>query len=108
MSLFVFLAQTPPAAGPGGGLMQIVPFVAILAIFYFLVIRPQQREQAAHRELLSGLKKGDQVVTISGLHGKIWEVRDNEVVLEIADKVRVNIDKVSVKRRPSDSAGKES
>ena len=87
--------------GPGGGAFtsQILMMAAIFAIFYFLLIRPQQKEAKQQQELLSGLQKGDQVVTASGLHGTVFEVRDAEVVLEIADRVRVTVDKPSVKRK---------
>lgn len=94
------------APSAGGGLMGTLPMMgAILAIFYFLVIRPQQKEQKQHQELLATLKKGDPVVTVSGLHGKVFEVRDAVVVIEVADKVRVTVDKASVKRRGLDSGG---
>ena len=72
---------------------------AIFAIFYFLLIRPQQKEAKAQQELLGALQKGDRVATASGLHGTVWEVRDLEVVLEIAERVRVTVDKPSVKRK---------
>ncbi|MDP6933313.1 MAG: preprotein translocase subunit YajC, partial [Myxococcota bacterium] len=81
-------------------LMDSLPMmVAILAIFYFLLIRPQKKEQDEHKKLLSALKKGDKVVTGSGLHGRIWSVGEHEVSLELSDKVRVTVDKVAVKRR---------
>ena len=73
--------------------------MAMFAIIYFLILRPQSKEAKEHQTLLAGLTKGTQVVTSSGMHGRVWEVRDTEVVLEVADKVRVVIDKVSVKRR---------
>ena len=88
-------------AAPGGGAFtsQLIMMVAIFAIFYFLMIRPQQREAKAQQELIGSLQKGDVVVTASGLHGTVWEVRDTEVVLEVAERVRVTIDKVAVKRK---------
>ena len=86
---------------PGGGAFtsQILMMAAIFAIFYFLLIRPQQKEAKQQQQLLAGLQKGDQVVTSSGMHGTVWEVRDAEVVLEIADRVRITLDKGSVKRK---------
>lgn len=83
----------PPGAGGGGGgvLMQFLPFIAIFAIFYLLVIRPQQKKAKAHRELLAGLNKGDQVVTDSGIFGTIQKLGDDSVTLEIAPKVSVRI-----------------
>ena len=71
----------------------------IFVIFYFLLIRPQQKEQKAHTALLMSLQKGDKVATASGLHGRVHEVGSDTVVLEVADRVRLTVDKVSVKRK---------
>jgi preprotein translocase subunit YajC len=92
----LFVAQAGPSSG---GLVGMVPFVLVLFIFYFLVIRPNQTEQRDHASLLASLKKDDRIATTGGLHGKIVEVKEHLVVLEIADRVRVIIDKPSVKRR---------
>jgi len=88
-----------PAAA--SALPGFLPIFLIVGIFYFIVIRPQQKEMQAHQELLAGLLKGDKVVTATGLHGKIAEVREAEVVLEVADKVRVTFDKTAIKRKGS-------
>ena len=90
----VFLAQAQ-----GQGLIGMVPFLLVIFIFYFLVIRPQQTDQKNHQTLLASLKKDDRVTTTGGLHGKVVEVREHLVVLEVADRVRVIIDKPSVKQR---------
>ena len=93
-------------AQPDPGLLGSLPLMlAILAIFYFLLIRPQQKEAKAHRELLSSLKKGDDVVTAGGLHGRVYEVREHDVVIEVADKVKVQYDKVAIKRKIGATAG---
>lgn len=63
----------------------------IFAIFYFLLIRPQQRRQKQHREMLANLRKGDTVVTAGGLIGKIANITDSIVTLEVADKVRLKV-----------------
>jgi preprotein translocase subunit YajC len=79
---------------PGGfeGVAQFVPLVLIFAVFYFLLIRPQQKKMKAHRELLSQLNRGDRVVTNGGLVGTITKVlNDSEVQVEIAEGVRVTI-----------------
>ena len=77
-----------------------IPMMVIMfAILYFMMIRPQQKEQKAHAELLTSLQKGHSVVTSSGLHGKVWEVRPTEVSLEVSDKVRITVDKLAIKRR---------
>lgn len=83
------------APGAGGGnanpLIQLLPFVIIFAIFYLLVIRPQQRKAKAHRALLSNLNKGDEVCTDSGIYGTIQKMGEDSVTLEIAPKVSVRI-----------------
>ena len=100
LELVPILGQAAGGAPAGGGFMSSFGMMGIiLAIFYFLLIRPQQKEARQHQELLAGLQKGDRVVTSSGLHGRVFGVEDAEVVVEIADKVRVTIDKTSVKRK---------
>jgi preprotein translocase subunit YajC len=85
----------PGAGGQGGGdmntLMGFLPMILIFAVFYFLVIRPQQKKAKEHRQLLDNLKKGDSVITQGGLFGKITGVSDQIITLEIADKVRVRV-----------------
>lgn len=75
----------------GGGFAAFVPLLLMVVIFYFLLIRPQQKKQKEHRALLSGLQKGDVVVTQGGLHGKVVGLTDTVVTLEIAERVRVKI-----------------
>jgi len=65
--------------------------LGFIAIFYFLAIRPQQRQRKAHDQLVSGLKRGDRVVTVGGLHGKIKRTEEDVVVLEIAKNVDVRL-----------------
>lgn len=92
------MGQAPPAgAAPNGGasaaFMQFIPLIAMFAIFYFLLIRPQQKKAKEHRALLDSLKKGDQVVTAGGIHGKISAVEENVVSVEIAPGVVVKVTK---------------
>jgi len=77
--------------GQGGGFAALVPLLLMFAIFYFLLIRPQQKKQKKHRELLTTLKKGDMVVTVGGLHGRITGLTETVITLEIAEKVRVKV-----------------
>jgi preprotein translocase subunit YajC len=81
-----------PAAG-GDMFMSLLPLVLVFAIFYFLLIRPQQAKARQHREMLEGLKKGDQVVTGGGIVGKIARVEqsDNTLVVEVAPNVQVKV-----------------
>ncbi len=94
--LFPLLAQTAPAPSGGGGMNDImvtmVPLLAMFAIMYFLVLRPQQQKMRAHQALVNGVKAGDTVVTTGGLIGKVVQVVDDrELKLEIADNVRVRV-----------------
>jgi preprotein translocase subunit YajC len=86
-------AQAATAAAPGGGavagLIAFAPYIAIFAIFYFLMIRPQQQRAKAHRAMLDAVQKGDEVVTGGGLIGKVVRVMDAEVEVELAPTVKV-------------------
>ena len=76
-----------------GGVMQMVPFIAIFAIFYFLLIRPQQKKAKDHTNSLETMKTGDEVLTSGGIFGKVSKIDGDRVVVEIADKVKVTIAK---------------
>ncbi len=84
-------AQTPQTTSPtppGGGsiLSSFLPLIIIFGIFWFLLIRPQQKEKKAHQQMLANLKKGDKVITSSGIYGVIFEVKDQTVIVRIGDK----------------------
>ena len=79
-----------------GGFEGIFMLVAMFAIFYFLLIRPQQKRAKQHKEMIDALKSGDQVVTAGGLHGKIVAVQDKVVTVEIATGVRVKVNRISI------------
>jgi preprotein translocase subunit YajC len=90
-------------AGGGGGLGAFLPLIIIFAIFYFLLIRPQQRKAKLHKQLLADLRKGDKVVSSGGLHGLITGMSDDVLTVEISPKVRVKISRGSIAgvvRRP--------
>ena len=80
----------------GGALVQLLPFVAVFAIIYFLVIRPQQRRAKAHRELVSNLRRGDEIWTDSGIRATIQRVHEDSLTVEIAPKVTVRIQRSRV------------
>ena len=82
--------------GASGGLEGIFMLLAMFAIFYFLLIRPQQKRAKQHKEMIDALKAGDQVVTAGGIHGRIVTVQDKAVTLEIASGVRVKVNRVSI------------
>ena len=80
----------------GSGLEGIFMLLAMFAIFYFLLIRPQQKRAKQHKEMIEALKSGDQVVTAGGIHGKVVAVQDKLVTLEIANGVRVKVNRISI------------
>jgi preprotein translocase subunit YajC len=103
MNLFTLplLLGAPQGAGgaPASGMEQLVsfaPFILIIAIFYFLIIRPQNKKQKETQRMLSELKKGDKVVTIGGIHGTIASVKDSSLLIKIDDNVKVEINRNAV------------
>jgi preprotein translocase subunit YajC len=85
-------AQTAAPAGGADIFLQLVPFVLIFVIMYFLIIRPQQKRQRDHQEMIKNVRRGDQIVTTGGLIGKVSKVVDDgELEVEIADGVRVRV-----------------
>jgi preprotein translocase subunit YajC len=86
----IVLAQMQP---PGAGMGQLVMMALIILVFYFLLVRPQQRKQKEHQAMVDALKKNDRVVTSGGLHGRIIEVSGSVVTLEIAKGVSVRQEK---------------
>lgn len=101
------------AAAPGGPdfLVQLLPFVAIFVIMYFLILRPQQRKVKAHQEMVKGVRRGDTVITSGGLIGKVARViDDNEIELQLADNVKIRqlrsmISEVRAKGEPAKDEG---
>lgn len=92
-------AQAAGAAAAGGTqamLLQFLPLVALVVLFYFLMIRPQQRRMKQHQTMLAALKRGDQVVLSSGIMGKVVRVEDKEVGLEVATGVTVKVVKAMI------------
>lgn len=89
--LGVAFAQGAGGASPQGGLISFVPLILIFGVFYFLLIRPQQKKAKEQQEFIRNLKKGDTVVTSGGLHGVITGLTDTVVTLEVADKVRLKV-----------------
>ena len=79
-------------------LISLLPFVLLLVIFYFLLIRPQQKHQRQRQEMLDALRKGDRVVTIGGIHGTIKELHDDVLVLRVADNVNIKFSRQGIDR----------
>ena len=85
------IAYAANGAAPSGGIMSFIPLILIFVIFYFLLIRPQQKKAKEHQAYLSNLKKVDNIVTSGGLHGLITGITDTVVTLEIAENIRVKV-----------------
>ncbi|EHM02406.1 preprotein translocase, YajC subunit [Acetobacteraceae bacterium AT-5844] len=86
-------AQDVAAGGAGAMVMQLAPLVLIFVVFYFLLIRPQQKRAKEHRKMLGELKRGDRIITAGGVIGTISKVKDGseEIEVEIAPNVRINV-----------------
>ena len=80
----------------GGGMMQIGMIVLLIAVFYFFMIRPQNKKQKENKKFREGIQKGEKVITAGGIYGKIKEIEDNAVVVEIAPSVKIRVDKNSI------------
>jgi preprotein translocase subunit YajC len=90
-------------------ILQLVPFIFIFVIFYFMLIMPQRKQQKEHRNLLANLKKNDEVITASGIHGTVINVKDSTVILRVDENVKIEVEKVSIaalKNPPSTTQGK--
>jgi len=85
------IALAANATLAGSGLASLAPLLLIIVIFYFLLIRPQQKRMKAHRGMIDELKKGDKIITAGGIIGTIHDVTEDVVKLNIADKVRITI-----------------
>lgn len=108
----LFLAQ---AAAPGApdappqpnAFMSIMPLIFVFVIFYFLLIRPQQKRQKEHQKLVQGLKTGDRVVTSAGIHGIIANVKDKTILVKVADNVKLEFDRAAVTAVEKAEGGEE-
>lgn len=81
------------AAAQGNGMSTIIMIVLMIAIFYFFMIRPQNKERKRMRDFLEALQVGSKVRTASGVYGKVKEIKDTVIILEVADNVKIKIDK---------------
>ncbi len=89
---YAWADAAPAAAGNSApAYMQFLPFILIFVIFYFFLIRPQSKRQKQHQQFVSALKRGDQVITASGIFGKISGITDKFVTLEVSDGVNIRI-----------------
>ena len=98
--LMIDEAYAMTGGGGGGGPDAftgfVVPLIIVMAIFYFILIRPQMKRQSQHRQMLSALQKGDKVITTGGIHGMIVGVKDDVVVLKVAENTKVEVSKSAI------------
>jgi preprotein translocase subunit YajC len=94
---FAFIIAMASQGQGGGGLVTtLIMFGMIFFIFYFMIIRPQQKRQKEREKLLNSLKKGDKVITAGGLHGTIIAIEDKTVIVQVADNVKVKVERGSI------------
>ena len=86
----------------------VIMFGLIIVIFYFMILRPQQKKAKERTKLLDSLQKGDKVITVGGVHGSVVGLEEKTVLLQIADEVKVKLERTAISTitRPSDSVGK--
>ncbi len=100
MSIILFASNANDQKGAGWE--QLIFLVLIIVVFYFFMIRPQMKRQKEMRKFREGLKKGDKVITTGGIHGRIIEVEEQTVLVEVDSNVKIRIDKAAVISSPSD------
>ena len=107
----VQVAQLIPESGAdggaGGGLGFFLPLIALFLLMYAIIIRPQQRQQKEQRKMVAAVERGDQVVTSGGIHGRVTGVSDDVLTVEIAERVRVKLNRSAVSQRISAEKGSE-
>ena len=106
-ALLVAQAPAPASPGAGSGLFGILPFVFIFVIMYYVMLRPQMRRQQEQTRLVSALKTGDRVVTSSGIHGLISNVKETTVIVKVADNVKIEMEKTAVTNVVKTEAAKQ-
>jgi len=90
--------QQSEGTGSRGGLVQFLPFILIILVFYFLLIAPQRKKQKEQQAMIEGVKKGDKIVTVGGIHGLVLGVKDDTLMVKIAENTKVEIARASVAR----------
>ncbi|UCF05124.1 MAG: preprotein translocase subunit YajC [bacterium] len=97
MSFLLFALSSPSGTEGGPSLFtSLIPILLIFVIFYFLLIRPQQRKQKQHQEMVANLRKGDKIVTNGGIYGTVSDVKEHVIVLRISEDVKIEVVKSAV------------
>ena len=108
MSFASFLLQTAGTDQQGSIMMTVMPFILIIAIFYFFIIRPQNKKQKETQKMIDALKKGDKVVTIGGIHGVVSSTKEKTVILKVDDNVKIEVNRSAVAGVEKESAPSKS
>ncbi len=105
-ALFLLLPQAAP--GGGGGLLgMLLPLLLIFLVFYFFIIRPQKKKEEQRRKMIESVKKGDRIVTIGGIHGKVVRVSDTTVLVQVDDNTKIRLEKNAIASVESKSGSQE-
>jgi len=94
--LFQILLFMPSEGEEGGGIMSFLPLILIVIVFYLFFIRPQMRKSKEQKKFRENIKKGDKIITIGGIHGKILEIKDNQILIDAGNQVKLTLDKSAV------------
>jgi len=105
--LSVLLMAPQQGGAEGGGYEQIIFLVLIIVVFYFFMIRPQMKKQKEIKKFRESLQKGDKIVTTGGIYGKVNDIKEDVIIVEIAQNITVRVDKSSVVREIADVQGKK-
>ena len=103
-----YISLLQAAAGSGSMLMSVLPFGLIILIFYFFIIRPQNKKQKETEKMLSALKKGDKVVTVGGIHGVISSTKEKTVIVKVDDNAKIEFSRNAITSVIVDKAEKDS
>ncbi len=96
LALHLFLLSGPPPEGGGGLAGLFLPFLLVFIVFYFFIIRPQKKREDTRKSMIGGVKKGDRIVTIGGVHGTVTKVDEASVLTQVDDNVKLRIDKNAI------------
>lgn len=96
MNYLSILLTSQGAGGEGGGLVSLLPLILIILVFYLFFIRPQMKRAKKQRNFRESLEKGQKVVTVGGIHGKIVEVKDTHVLLDVGSQVQLKVEKSAI------------
>lgn len=104
---FIYLQATPAGQGSPNMITGLLPLLLVFVVFYFFMIRPQMRKQKELTNYRNAISKGDKVITTGGIFGKVVDVSENVITIEIANDVRVRVDKNAILKDPNDVQAKQ-